>query len=111
MTRSVLRYEVPVDDGWHQIDTLDDVVHVASRRADVVEFWATEPVLVRRTDTGNCDFVSATYAAAPASRQAWEYRVFGTGHPVDDGLYVGTALVAGGALVWHLFKREVVRHD
>lgn len=103
----VLRYEVPVDDQWHRIDHLEDIVHVDCRYADVVEFWATDPVSVRRVDTGNADFVSATYTAAPSSKRRWEYRVFGTGQTDVDGLYVGTALTASGALVWHLFRREV----
>jgi hypothetical protein len=102
-----LRYEVPVDDKWHRIDHLEDVVHVDCRNVDVVEFWATDPVSVRRVDTGDAKLISATYTAERSSGQRWEYRVFGTGHPDVDGLYVGTALAAGGVLVWHLFRREV----
>lgn len=103
----VLRYEVPVDDQWHRIDALDDIVHVGCRRAESVEFWATDPVTVRRVDTGGCDFISAQYLPAPPKkRRMWEYRVFGTGHPAY-GLYVGTALAPAGGLVWHLFRREV----
>lgn len=30
-------------------------------------------------------------------------RVAGTGHPDADGVYVGTALLAGGSLVLHVF--------
>jgi hypothetical protein len=84
-----LRYEVPVDDQWHRIDHLQDVVHVDCRDADVVEFWATDPV------------------AVSAIKRHWEYRVFGTGQPDVEGSYVGTALSPSGLLVWHLFRREV----
>lgn len=109
MSRRVLRYEVPVDDQWHRVDldVHDYIVHVASRRADTVEFWATEPVDIRRTDTGGGEFVAINYTATAPSRGAYEYRVFGTGHEVEDGIYVGSAITAGGALVWHLFRREV----
>lgn len=106
--RRVLRHEVPVDDAWHRVDHAYSIVRVGCRQADVVEFWATENVGVRRVDTGNAEFISAEYVTAPLSRRAWEYRVFGTGHPVD-GLYVGTAVAPSGALVWHLFRREVSR--
>lgn len=82
-------------------------MHVDSRNADVVEFWATDAVSVRRVDTGNADFVSGTYTGAPPSKRRWEYRVFGTGQSDVDGLYVGTALSGSVALVWHLFRREV----
>jgi hypothetical protein len=35
------------------------------------------------------------------------FRLFGTGHPVENAdtiEYIGTAQMAGGRLVWHLFK-------
>ena len=39
-----------------------------------------------------------------------EQRAFflvGTGHPVPDDLtYIGTTLMAGGDLVWHLFEKD-----
>lgn len=40
--RTVYRYEVPVDDRWHEITIGCDtpILHVASRHAPVVEFWA-----------------------------------------------------------------------
>jgi hypothetical protein len=77
----IFRYEVPVDDQWHEISS-SPALHVACRRLDVVEFWAY-PVL---DDT-------------PARK----YRVFGTGQDIDEGTqYVGTALAPGGGLVWHL---------
>lgn len=78
----ILRYEVPVDEGWHE-HTCGVPVHVAARRVDVVEFWAIDDgyVMARR------------------------FRVFGTGHPVPGGTtYRGTALA--GPLVWHLVEAK-----
>ncbi len=84
----IFRYEVPVDDEWHPISLFGDVVHVGCRRSDVVEFWAEHDV---RRD--------------PITRR---FRVFGTGQDVEpDSLHVGTVIVHGGALVWHL--REAVK--
>lgn len=81
----VLRYEVPVDDRWHALNLLGDIMHVATRRADVVELWVLDvDALVTR-----------------------EFRVFATGEQMPTGLHlrhVGTAIVPGGALVWHLFE-------
>jgi hypothetical protein len=81
----VFRFEVPVDDQWHEIRVNTDPVHVAARQADVVEFWA--PV----TDN--------------APQIPRKFRVYGTGHPVPPGCWHrGTAIAPGGALVRHLFE-------
>ena len=37
------------------------------------------------------------------------FRIAGTGHPVSDGdasdyIYIGTAIMMDGALVWHVFE-------
>lgn len=86
MSMRVLRYEVPVDDAWHPVEFAGDVLHVAARRPDVVEFWALDGT-----------------AAEVSTRQL---RVFGTGQPFDEPMtYMGTALAAEGVLVWHLFCR------
>lgn len=98
--RRVLRYPVPVDDAWHRIEFVGDIVHVDCRNPRVVEFW-TVPL-----------HVGSSRAASVR-----EFCVYGTGHPVVDpdelpavvetGDYVGTALALDGAIVWHLFGREV----
>jgi len=85
MTRSIYRYEVDIDDQWHTHDLTGPVVHVDSRRLDVVEFWAVHteglPVAERR------------------------FRVYGTGQPITEPCrHVGTVITAGGALVWHLME-------
>lgn len=84
----VLRYEVPVDDQAHDIDLsgAGNVLHVASRQADKVEFWAL--------DCGT---------TVPKVKRV--FVVVGTGHPYPDHwIYVGTALAAEGALAWHLME-------
>lgn len=80
---TVYRYEVPVDDRWHAFDLTGDVLHVGARRIEAVEFWAL-------------------HQPGPARR--YEFRVFGTGHPLDGGRHVGS--VVHPLLVWHLFVRE-----
>lgn len=91
MKRSVWKLSVRVDDAWHLVSLPigAEIVHVACQRGVVseVNFWAV-------VDT-----------AAP--QVARVFRVFGTGHTIEDirASYVGTALTAGGDLVWHLFER------
>jgi hypothetical protein len=85
--RSVHRWEVPVDGYWHAVEYTAAILHVASRRPEMVKFWAI-------TDDR-------------LTPQVREYRVFGTGQPLPpDGEHVGTALAAEGQLVWHLFERD-----
>lgn len=79
----VFRYEVRVDDQWHAHDLHGPVLHVAGRTIFTVEFWAMHQGDISRRR---------------------EFRVFGTGQPVDAGAkYVGT--VVHTDLVWHLFER------
>lgn len=81
----ILRYEVPVDDRWHTLILHGPIVHVASRRPEVVEVWATD--------------------SGPTA--GYTLTVVGTGQafPPDAG-YIGTAIVPGGFPVWHLIQRE-----
>lgn len=85
----VYRYEVPVDDAWHEITLGGPILHVASRDPAMVEFWATH-------HEGEFNWSAS-------------FRVFGTGQLLDDdhGKHIGTAIAAGSALVWHLFRREI----
>ena len=84
-TRMVLRWEVPVDDQWHVFTLSGSIVHVATRRLDVVEFWSLEGDDV-------------------PGRHDRRFRVFGTGQPLpaEARRHIGTALA--GQLVWHLFE-------
>jgi hypothetical protein len=88
--QSIFRYKVPVDDQWHTVHLRGVPLSVAARQPDVVEIWA-----------------SYDDKAPEAVR---EFRVFGTGHPLPDGRldYIGTAMAAGGSLVWHLMERPSV---
>ncbi len=83
MSNTIYRYEVPVDDEWHEI-RCSPVLYVACRSTNVVEFWAH------------------AIDDAPARK----FRVYGTGHPVEPHtMYAGTALAPGGNLVWHLMAK------
>lgn len=84
MSRAIYRYEVPVDGQWHQIDGCSPALYVACRDLDTVEFWAY-PI-----------------PGAPGR----QFCVYGTGQPIDEhATYIGTAIVPGGSLVWHLMAK------
>ena len=82
----VCRYDLPVDDQWHELGLSGAVLHVASRHPEVVTLWALHsggPLLPR------------------------SFGVFGTGQVLPpDARHAGTALAAGGALVWHVFEKR-----
>lgn len=82
----VFRYEVPVDDRWHDIELSGPILHVDCRDPRIVEFWAL-----------------CTTNGAPA--RTVSFTVVGTGHLQPDGYHVGTAIAPGGQLVWHLFRK------
>ena len=75
-----------MDDDWHRIGA-GELLHVAAREPSVVEVWTLEEPDGNRT---------------PATRTV---RVYGTGQPISeaDVEFLGTALVPGVRLVWHLF--------
>lgn len=109
----VLRWEIPVDDQWHQIGA-GYVVEVSARShrdrpGDLVEVWTLE-------DTGD-----TTDTVKLPMR---EVTIVGTGHPVPDNTeHVGTAIVPAfvvvpallrgsretiesrASLVWHVFAK------
>lgn len=107
--RRVLRYEVPVDDAWHRIEVVGDVARVGCRRAEVVEFWAVPGVQQHLTTDGTGRILNERFENVPTAPRAREFRVFGTGQPIEGGLYVGTTYEPGGGLVWHLFAREALQ--
>lgn len=82
------RFEVPVDDKWHRATLFGPIVHVGARRIDPVEFW--------------------TMNNSPVPTQL-DLRIYGNGQPIEDhgAQYVGTAMVPGGTLVWHLISKPV----
>lgn len=85
VTRSIFRYEVPVDDLWHAHDLSGAVLHVDCRDEQVVEFWAL-------------------HSGGPTVRR-W-FRVYGTGQQLPEGRlqHRGTVIAPGGRLVWHLVE-------
>lgn len=103
--RVVYRYEVPVDDEWHDLELCGPLPPklVASRYPDTVELWVEG-----RPDT-----------PVPA-----RLRVFGTGQPIPHGAtHQGSCLnetsevltrkgigrVTRGQLVWHLYATAPTR--
>jgi hypothetical protein len=87
-SRRVYRDVVPVDDEWHAITFSGPILAVGTRHVDYIEIWHLHN------------------PGEPEQRR--EFRAFGTGHPLtyDTGSHVGSVIVAGGALVWHLFERR-----
>lgn len=84
---TVHRYEVPVDEQWHDLTLTGALLHVAARRPDVVDVWAVAAALPARTRS---------------------FRVFATGEELPGAgilAHRGTALAPAG-LVWHLFERN-----
>lgn len=80
----IWRFTVPVDDEWHTLTPVGELLAVAGRDAthDVVEFWACGDGVVDR-----------------------EFRVIGTGQPMPAcSRYWGT-IVATPFVVWHLIER------
>lgn len=96
-TRAVYKYNVPVDGATHLfvIPGPSTLIHVDCQGAsDVVQFWTEVPI-----DTPHGDHDHRLF------------QVFATGQviPEDDDpsrywKHVGSALTAGGALVWHLYE-------
>lgn len=110
----VLRWDVPVGNAWHEIGA-GPVVHVAARDyrrkpGDLIEVWTLEHV---PDDVTTFDIPKRSVG------------VFGTNHPLPDGVYhIGTAIVpsfrvVGGPtrgtverietaadLVWHVFAKH-----
>lgn len=83
----IFRYEVPVDDEWHQLTLAGHPLAVACRSLHVVEFWC------RANDTD--------------SVRERLFTVAGTGQLIGSPAvrYWGTAIAPDGHLVWHLLER------
>lgn len=77
-----LRHEIPVDDTVHEVVLAGPILHVGCKgRPDVVDVWTQDEGQTRKV----------------------RLLVVGTGQPWPDGaFYLGTAIVPGGRLVWHL---------
>lgn len=100
--RRILRWEVPVDDSWHEIGG-GEVLLVDARplmpgfATPRLEVWTRERVDM---DWPNSDPLDCKREVA----------VFGTGHVLDPQAaeHIGSVIDRGvdGALVWHLFARR-----
>lgn len=89
-TTRVLRWDLPVDDAWHEIGTgpvvlvaIRDLPH--ARTGTLVEVWTREPTQRQNVSTRHA-------------------RVYGTGHHVPmRAEHIGSVVVPGVRLVWHAF--------
>lgn len=99
--RRVLRWDVPVDDSWHQIGggpvmLVDCRALIPGAPTGRVEVWTLERVGADWPKSGPLD-------------QTREVAVFGTGHRLDPQArtHLGSVLdpAVGGSLVWHIFER------
>lgn len=81
----VLKWSVPVDDGYHPIGSGKVCLVACQYGPDTVQVWTEE------TDT-------------PVVRSA---KVIGTGHNAPDFTeHLGSVITANGALVWHLYGHD-----
>lgn len=88
--KTIFRFEVPVDDMWHNIDCPDgEIKAIGTNGPGIVEFW--------------CE------AQEGPEYPPRRFRIYGTGHRVPDAAkYVGTAPRHSSGLVWHLYEMPVV---
>lgn len=63
-----------------------------------------QPLFVGVQARVGCLWVRLDPAAAPEQRN---FALYGTGHPLDPGIYIGSFMINGGALVFHLFEEPV----
>lgn len=79
----VLKWDIPVDGGWHEIGGGACVLVATRRHAGEVQVWTVE-------------------GGGPTTTAC----VFGTGEPLpsDANFHVGSCLAEPG-LVWHVFRR------
>ena len=87
MSRAIYKYEIPIDDQWHEftMPLQARVVHIGAQQADAVCAWA-------EVATGGDEIVKRSF------------RIFGTGHPIPSGA-VHQGSVISGAFVWHAYAR------
>jgi hypothetical protein len=87
MSKRVLKWSVPVDNGHHEIGA-GKVLHVHCQfTPELVQVWTEESELTKGS-----------------TRLA---QVYGTGQEVPyDAAYLGTTVTGGGALVWHLYEHQ-----
>lgn len=93
--RRVLRYEIPIDDNFHEIPA-GKILHLSEyRHKNITGERARIEVWVEVTFEG----AGVVFPIIGLQR----VQVFGTGHPLpEDAAHLATCL--DGALVWHLYQ-------
>lgn len=94
-SRRVLRYEIPIDDNFHEIPA-GKILHLSDyRQKHITGERARIEVWVETTFDG-----SRVLSPIVGLQRV---QVFGTGHPLpEDATHLATCL--DGALVWHLYN-------
>jgi hypothetical protein len=93
--RRVLRYEVPVDDSWHEIGG-GWVVHVDNRPPAFTG-------LLPRVEVWTVEELPDDWPATPGLTPHRRVIVVGTGHRIPDTAVEHLGSVLDGPFVWHLF--------
>lgn len=83
--RVIYRYEIPLDDDWHDVPHGDVVLVTAERMTDgnAVEVWVAH--------------------TRPLDGRVVSLRIFGTGHPIPFGNAVHVGSTLSGPFVWHVY--------
>lgn len=85
--RVVFKYKIPSDDQWHEVP--NGHVTMVAMQGGYVYIWVEQD---------------------PLEQRVTEYRVFGTGHPLEDvGYVVGSVL--DGPFVWHVGRKHKPPHE
>jgi len=97
--KAVLKYQIPVNDQVVNVpmEEGDRIVHVGEQHGQVM-MWAE-----RKQSEGGA--VRAGTDVEVATQPIRRFIVVGTGQPVyENWIHRGTAICAGGSLVWHVYE-------
>lgn len=85
--RYIYKHRVPLNDAWVEIELhrTAQIVFVGAQEHDAIVFWTEEET--------------------SRPKYARRFRVFGTGHPIEDADAVYRGTVQAGIYVWHLFEQ------
>lgn len=86
-SKVIYKYELPIDDDWHEVP--NGHVTMVAMQGGYVHIWVEQN---------------------PLEQRVTEYRVFGTGHSLEDvGYVVGSVL--DGPFAWHVGRKEKPLHE
>lgn len=87
MNRVMFKFRVPIDDRWHGVYLSPgaEPLHVGTQDRFGVTFWAEVNPLSLNVH--------------------WEFRVYPTGHQIDDNEAAYRGTVQDGGAVWHLYEK------